>query len=188
MAMEPKFVHLLYTPATKSNFQMTKEFLEGLKWRPRVEGRMLDLQDPTDYEQLKERIPEELREVRRQHRGQQFYLISGLAQPRLIFALCLASGVLDGTLLEVPGRPDPTDPWPADPAGYRARVREVNLGIFAYFRELTLEIHGRVRLRIGLDEKRAWEPVSEMSSIEGRRSPWGREAGGIGDGGSRGWR
>jgi hypothetical protein len=154
LALQAPYVHLLYTRGTETNFRKTATFLQHLSWKPQVLGHRLEIPDPADYDRLKDVLPGVLKKIRGQHRGCHFYLVSGLAQARLILALCLVSGVLDGTLLEV-SKPDPGRPWGRHAGTYQRRLRPVNLQIFEYFRQLTVELYGRVRLVVNVKDEEA---------------------------------
>lgn len=154
-ALEPKFIHLLYTDSTKSNFEATREFLEENLSHSKVFEHKLDLTDTTDYQRLKDVLPNVLKDIRRQHPGGNFYLVSGQPQPRFIFSLCVFSQVLNGAILEVL-RPDINDPWPATSEGYEKRLKELDLSFFTYFRELFLEQYKKVRLKLRIDTEEVW--------------------------------
>lgn len=176
-ALNPQFVHLIYTDSTSGNFQDTEAFLKkGLNPMPlQIQGHKLDLDDPTDYHRLMKLMPPLLKGIRKQHPGGRFYLVSGLAQPRIIFALCLTSQVLDGALLEVQ-RPDPTDPWPATPEGYQQRLEELDLSFFEHFREIFREQYEAIRLRLDLNTQQAWLDKHKMdlrAVTRGRPAPEG---------------
>ena len=162
-ALEPDFAYLLYTEQTASNREALKAHMAEdprLRRTEVPERPPLPLDDVTDYGRLADLLPEQLREIRLRHLGARFHLVSGLSQVRLIFALSLSAGVLDGTLWEV-NPPDPRELWPADREGYRRRLEPVDVGIFHRFRELARRLAQRVRLRIDLE--------LETAELDGQR-------------------
>ncbi|HID11463.1 MAG TPA: hypothetical protein EYP17_09220, partial [Candidatus Latescibacteria bacterium] len=61
-ALEPDYIHLLYTPLTEPNWEKTRQFLANdpqlQEAGTKIVSHKLDLPDARDYEHLKELIPD----------------------------------------------------------------------------------------------------------------------------------
>lgn len=154
-ALTPDAIYLLHTASTINNARQTKEFLAKELPSSKIDNSkdfFLELPDPTDYQQLKVLFPAILKKISRLHPGSNFYLISGLAQARFIFALCLNSLVLNGELIET-NRPDKNCPWPDKKDDYFKRLEVLDLEFFSYFRDLFIEKYQLTRLKINLNDE-----------------------------------
>jgi hypothetical protein len=156
-ALCPGYIYLLYSESTQENAKRTREFLEK-SWfgvNPKLPSwHKLELPNPTDYNRLKETIPDNLMQIKRSHPGARFHLVGGLAQARMTLGLCLSAGVINGICWEVE-RPNPKEPWPHRSEGYQSRLKEVDPAFFHHFRELFMQQFKRVRLRLDTDQHRA---------------------------------
>lgn len=156
-ALCPDYIYLLYSKSTQENAERTRQFLAE-QWydaHPQLpDWPMLDLPNPTDYNRLKEIIPDHLMRIKKRHPGARFHLVGGLAQARITLSLCVSAGVTNGISWETE-RPDSKDPWPHRSEGYRARMKEIDPSFFHHFRELFMQQFKRVRLRLDADQHRA---------------------------------
>jgi len=161
----PQVIYLLYTDTTQANRDALHEWLRADRELAEVEVRdlKLDLPDVTDYGRLATLLPEELKKISKSHPGAHFHLVSGLAQARIIFALCLHSQLLTGTLWEVnPPEPPKPRPYKAPPPreldrqACEQRLERWPTAIFDAFREKFLERYRAIRLRIDLPARQAW--------------------------------
>lgn len=172
LALEPDKIYLLYnskaadiTKNTVDEFEKTKKFLvndASFKKKKKISftcpetnviGIDLELSDVTDYCELKDKLPEILYRIGLQNRGYNFSLVGGLPQARMIFALCINSGVISGELLEAPQRPDDGETWPMRPADYRARLKALDFSVFSHFQDLLRKRLGQVRLSVNPEHK-----------------------------------
>lgn len=161
----PQVICLLYTDTTQANYVALCEWLKADRdlAGAKVREFKLDLPDVTDYERLATLLPEELKRISKNHPGAHFHLVSGLAQARIIFALCLHSQLLTGTLWEV-NPPEPPKPRPykvpppqeLDRRACEQRLEPWPTAIFDAFREELIKRYKAIRLRIDLLTKQAW--------------------------------
>ncbi len=168
-ALRPEAVYLLHTNETVDNMQKTKAFLEkDIASPPRIihEGFKLDLSDSTDYQRLKDVIPPVLRKIAGENPGKHLNLVSGLTQPRIIFALSLSASVLNGALWEV--NPPKENPWPKDQDGYMKRMECLDLRVISYFRELAKEKSDAIRLHLNLTLEEAYLDKDKKIGIRRR--------------------
>ena len=181
----PQVIYLLYTNTTKANY---KALLEWLKHDPElarltVQECKLDLPDVTDYEKLATLLPDEVKKISKQHAGAHFHLVSGLAQARIIFALCLHARLLTGTLWEV-NPPEPPVPRPykaplpqkLDKSACERRLERWPTAIFDTFRNMLLERYKAIRLRIDLRTEQVWmdgSPMDLRAATKRRGEPGG---------------
>lgn len=162
----PQVIYLLYTEATRANREALLKWLqadEDLSSINVPDWPQLDLPDVTDYARLATLLPEELKKIGRQQPGAHFHLVSGLAQARIVFALCLHAQLLTGTLWEVNPpelhKPRPyvaPPPQKLDRQACEERLERWPTAIFDAFRTMLLERERAIRLRIDLRTEQAW--------------------------------
>lgn len=168
----PQVIYLLYTDATQANRDSLLKWLKADRELANLtvpDWPKLDLPDVTDYEKLATLLPEEVKKISKQHAGAHFHLVSGLAQARIIFALCLHARLLMGTLWEV-NPPEPSVPRPykapppqqLDKLACERRLERWPTAIFDAFRNMLLERYKAIRLYLDLRTEQAWLDRSPM--------------------------
>lgn len=162
-AQLPQVLYLLHTHTTQANLEALKDWIQSDPElsQAKVEPILLDLPDPTKYEELAFLLREELKKLSKKHPGAHFHLVSGLPQVRIVFALCLYAQILPGTLWEVnpPGPPQartPPPPQKLDKNECKNRLERWPTSIFEDFRNILLEKIQAIRLRIDLKTEQAW--------------------------------
>ena len=182
----PQVIYLFYTDITEANCAALHEWFMADQELAGVEVRefKLDLPDVTDYERLATLLPEGLKKISKNHPGAHFHLVSGLAQARIILALCLHSQLLRGTLWEVnpPKLPKPRPykaplPQALDRHACEQRLERWPTAIFDAFRREFLERYKAIRLRIDLPAQQAWLDANhrlDLRAAAPRRGEGGR--------------
>lgn len=177
MALAPNVAYLLYTKQTKPNYVRLRKWIREQPELANVSvpcTEPLPISDPTDYEQLSKHLAAKLSNIEEKHPTADFHLVSGLPQARIIFALCLKSRILQGTLYEV-------NPPSADTAQSHNRQKWIQLlkqrlekwppEIFEWFAQEEEKRWGNVRLELQLPEPRVFldgiaRPLRRRGSLE----------------------